>query len=209
MTAPQVLDLDALKSAAIAAGNSHWYKEGFNQIVGTGTFYGGLIMHADSETIVAQQVLEPWASYIALANPRTVLALIAEVEQARQARRDAQAVVESNDAWSADMQSRLMEALKDSDDDGTTNLMGEAACALKMGSIEAATLRARFAAASAIIDVLADRVEEQDARLEIDPCHPYDGISTRDATISELERLNDDLADKVKGLEAQLREVSK
>ncbi|WP_433705834.1 hypothetical protein [Paraburkholderia sacchari] len=34
-----------------------WHAEGFEQICGNGTFYGGLIMGADGETIVAQCVM--------------------------------------------------------------------------------------------------------------------------------------------------------
>jgi hypothetical protein len=69
------------------------------------------------------------------------------------------------DEWSVDLQARLMAAAKDSDDDGASNLMGEAACALKMGSIEAATLRARNADLEWLADDLADKVAGLEAQL--------------------------------------------
>jgi hypothetical protein len=38
------------------------------------------------------------------------------------------------------------------------------------------------------VDAMQKRIAELEARLEIEPGHPYDGIDTRDATIAGLER---------------------
>ena len=43
-----------------------WKTEGFQQLVGKGTFYGGLIIGADDETIVAQCVMPNDARLIAM-----------------------------------------------------------------------------------------------------------------------------------------------
>ncbi len=75
-------ELERLKAAAEATDGVKWEMEGFEQIVGRGTFYGGLIMHEDGETIIAQCVLPPWAQFIAAANPAVILTLIAQLEAA-------------------------------------------------------------------------------------------------------------------------------
>lgn len=41
--------------------------------------------------------------------------------------------------------------------------------------------------AAAAITTLRARIAALDARLEIDPAHPYDGIAARDATIDGLD----------------------
>jgi hypothetical protein len=69
-------DLAKLKALAQAAEGVKFTTEGFDQIVGNGQFYGGLIMHENGHTIVAQCVLQPWADFIAAANPAVILALI-------------------------------------------------------------------------------------------------------------------------------------
>lgn len=76
------LDLQSLKALALATDRARWETEGFEQIVGTGTFYGGLIMHENGHTIIAQQVMSPHAEFIAAANPAVILSLIAQFEAA-------------------------------------------------------------------------------------------------------------------------------
>lgn len=68
-----------LETLARLAEGTKFSTEGFEQTVGSGDFYGGLIMHENGHTIIAQQVMEPWASFIAAANPATILTLLAEL----------------------------------------------------------------------------------------------------------------------------------
>lgn len=69
-------ELVELRRLAEAAGGARFATEGFEQIAGNGQFYGGLIMHENGETIIAQCVLQPWADYIAAASPAVILCLI-------------------------------------------------------------------------------------------------------------------------------------
>lgn len=75
-------DLQSLKALALATDCARWETEGFEQIVGTGEFYGGLIMHENGHTIIAQQVMSPHAEFIAAANPAAILDLIARLAAA-------------------------------------------------------------------------------------------------------------------------------
>lgn len=79
------LEQEALKAAALATDGAKWETEGFEQTFGNGTFYGGLIMHGNGHTIIAQQVLSPHAEFIAHANPAAILALLARLEAAQEA----------------------------------------------------------------------------------------------------------------------------
>jgi hypothetical protein len=76
------INLNELKRLAVAAEGARFITEGFDQEVGNGQFYGGLIMHENGHTIIAQCVLSPWADFIAAANPATILALVARIEEA-------------------------------------------------------------------------------------------------------------------------------
>jgi hypothetical protein len=71
---------ESLKQAALATDGAKWETEGFEQTFGNGTFYGGLIMHENGHTIIAQQVLSPHAEFIAAANPAAILAILAQLE---------------------------------------------------------------------------------------------------------------------------------
>ncbi|MFZ3286616.1 MAG: hypothetical protein WA191_07170 [Telluria sp.] len=77
---PAPTDLAKLRELAIAAESVKFTTEGFEQTEGHGQFYGGLIMHENGHTIIAQCVLQPWADFIAAANPAAILSLIAVVE---------------------------------------------------------------------------------------------------------------------------------
>jgi hypothetical protein len=114
-------------------------------------------------------------------------ALVAEVELSRQARQP----VPAPQNWATDLEARLIEASKSGDsDDDTKNLLAEAACLLKMCDPELATLRTR------------------NAELEHEVWCAGVNLDGEKERAAELERLADDLADKVKGLEAQLRCVA-
>jgi hypothetical protein len=79
------IDLEQLKEFAQATDRARWNTEGFEQTAGTGAFYGGLIMHENGHTIIAQQVMSPHAVFIAAANPAAVLELIERLERAEEA----------------------------------------------------------------------------------------------------------------------------
>lgn len=68
----------AMREAAQTAGIDQWQADGFEQVAGNGTFYGGLIVTTDGETVVAQCVMPHHAPHIAIANPAAVLDLLAE-----------------------------------------------------------------------------------------------------------------------------------
>lgn len=80
MPVPLTDTLGKLKDLAQAAEGVRFTTEGFEQVVGNGQFYGGLIMHENGHTIVAQCVLQPWADFIVAANPAVILSLIATIE---------------------------------------------------------------------------------------------------------------------------------
>lgn len=75
------MNLDQLEELAKNVGGQKFTLEGFEQKAGAGNFYGGLIMDADGEIIVAQCVMAPWANFIEAANPAAVLELIALIRQ--------------------------------------------------------------------------------------------------------------------------------
>jgi hypothetical protein len=79
------IDLDELEVAARAAEGARFETEGFEQTFGNGTFYGGLIMHENGHTIVAQCVMQPWADHIVASNPAVILELIARLRAAEKA----------------------------------------------------------------------------------------------------------------------------
>ncbi|WP_434706683.1 hypothetical protein J3Q07_16500 [Pseudomonas sp. D4-18] len=72
---------DELKRLADSAYGARFQTEGFEQTDGRGQHYGGLILHENGHTIIASCVMQPWADFIAAADPCTVLALIAENEE--------------------------------------------------------------------------------------------------------------------------------
>lgn len=73
-------DRQELKRLAEAAYGAKFQTEGFEQTDGRGQHYGGLILHENGHTIIASCVMQPWADFIAAANPAAILALIAENE---------------------------------------------------------------------------------------------------------------------------------
>lgn len=70
------IDLEELKMLAEATDGAKWNTEGFEQAIGRGQFYGGLIMHENGHTIIAQCVMPPHSDFIAAANPAVILELI-------------------------------------------------------------------------------------------------------------------------------------
>lgn len=71
-------DHTELKRLAEAAYGAKFQTEGFEQTDGRGQHYGGLILHENGHTIIASCVMQPWADFIAAADPFAVLTLIAE-----------------------------------------------------------------------------------------------------------------------------------
>ncbi len=61
--------------------------------------------------------------------------------------------------------------------------------------------------ADALCRILAARIAELEARLEVDARHPYDGIACRDATIAELQAGYDAARLEIASLHAQLEAV--
>lgn len=78
-------DRQELKRLAEAAYGAKFQTEGFEQTDGRGQHYGGLILHENGHTIIASCVMQPWADFIAAANPAAILALIAENERMQSA----------------------------------------------------------------------------------------------------------------------------
>jgi hypothetical protein len=74
--------LALMERAAREAGGSQWVAEGFESLTAGAAFYGGLIMNADGETIVAQCVNEPNASHMMSSSPANVLWLIRQYRAA-------------------------------------------------------------------------------------------------------------------------------
>jgi len=73
---------------------------------------------------------------------------------------------------------------------------------------DAPSMAAREAATA--ITALRARIAELEARLEIDPAHPYDGIAARDATIDGLQGQIAELeADRAEWVEVERLRVGK
>lgn len=77
---------DRLRGAAERAEGAKFHLEGFEQTHGNGHFYGGLIMHENGETIIAQCVMPTWADHIAQANPAAILSLLDRLDELEQAK---------------------------------------------------------------------------------------------------------------------------
>jgi len=74
--------LALMERAAREAGGSQWVAEGFESRTLGAAFYGGLIMNADGETVVAQCVNESNASHMMSSSPANVLWLIRQYRAA-------------------------------------------------------------------------------------------------------------------------------
>ena len=74
--------LALMERAAREAGGSQWVAEGFESRTPGAAFYGGLIMNADGETVVAQCVNESNASHMMSSSPANVLWLIRQYRAA-------------------------------------------------------------------------------------------------------------------------------
>lgn len=173
MTTPPAVtvDLDALRRLAEAATPGPWSSNG-QTVLSTvpADMYPHMAGITDDEGWFPACLFaeKSDAVFFAAANPGVALTLIAEVEQARKARQDAQAVawrVKFNDLGVAHIYTKKQEMLRKS--------------------------------------------RGQDAVIEALFPHPDPELADLRTRNAELERLNDDLADKVKGLEAQLACVAR
>jgi len=74
-------DHTELKRLAETAYGAKFQTEGFEQADGRGQHYGGLILHENGHTIIASCVMQPWADFIAAADPAAVLDLVTENDE--------------------------------------------------------------------------------------------------------------------------------
>lgn len=78
------INLDTLRKTAEAATPGPWTHEPYEAQNQNGDYFGGWLLDADGEYVVAD-VSDRDGAFMAAANPETVLALLSRVEKAEQA----------------------------------------------------------------------------------------------------------------------------